>query len=393
METNIERIIEEVVPELSQANEPKKLGFLEAMKRVWSEWFRAIATNDGRDWGRSFALASAITLPVGVIIGQALGATIWWEITLSAAAGAAAGCLYTFLSGLGIGLLGGCMREAYNFNGYNRWMEKYSGHIAYFAMFPALMLPSHWLAGTSVRLLPLLPLLPWIGEAGYWMYRTQKDVRTFVRPALPTLEVVQQRVLDRMKKEIRKAKGEVVGPDSAFELRIARMRQKASEAETIQVRNTKLAKGADGDSRMRLLSIAEDAREIRDAFEHELQILLGEQKATLALFDEIEACVPAEESRLQEDLDVAKLKELRGEALHARAVSREMFLEAVGPSIEKIFALNTAKERLLSHSIAALQSVSLERFIANTENGLESVIRMEGTLRQIAEKAERGLVS
>lgn len=130
------------------------------------------------------------------------------------------------------------------------------------------------------------------------------------------------------------------------------------------------------------------------AFDNDLRNLGLEQGAILELFREVELFVPAEEGRLTDDKYMAELAELKGLAQTTRIVSREMIMQAIGPSIEKLMVLNQARERLLSHSLAVLEGPgSVMKFLESVNRITDESVGIESALKKAESVASQGLVS
>jgi len=367
--TDIGKLIEEVVPELQQP----KLSFWKSLWRVGPKWNKEVKSADSIPVIlNALLVVSIIGMIEALFIGFVLDKPIDWVETIKA------GLAIGFFYGLGTGL----------------WsmFGDFEGISWSFYLLLIIMAFLGAVFGPLVTSVMLIPLSAWVIQAKN-IADSVNNEPTKLRE-LPSFEIVQERLLKRISDEIRTAKTKVVGPESEIEKRIATLKAKRNEAAGILSHFVHRRQEFHPDlaEHTRFDGLCREASEVRDMFDRDIKTLEGEQKSVLDLFNEVEAFVPAERTRLTDDKVIDDLRRLRGEAVQVRTVSREMIMQSVEPVVARLQALNVARERLLSHSMAALRPISLDAFISSTEAGVESVVHLESTLRKLGGERE-GVVS
>jgi hypothetical protein len=218
------------------------------------------------------------------------------------------------------------------------------------------------------------------------MVESRKRAQNFVQPVFPPLHEVQQRFLSKMKEALNDSLEKVSGEDSEVGRRVLEIEGKVHKAKTIARKYENLLSKNPGD--LELKSQYDLAIETVGLFEGDLTALRRERENVLVFFREVEAFIPEQYERLEQDELAVQLAELRGEAMTARTVSKEIVLKALQPIAEKFIPLNEARERLLLHSVATLEGGpgTIRRLIEEAETSEERKSGLERKLTLVADE-------
>ncbi|MDB5194358.1 MAG: hypothetical protein JWN50_372 [Parcubacteria group bacterium] len=204
----------------------------------------------------------------------------------------------------------------------------------------------------------------------------------YIHKALPTEEDVQRRMLGHMKSEIEKGKRDIVGEYSTFERHLAELKTRRDRADVIATYFRTRSEAESGNSEL--------ARQAREAvamlakFQEELSLARADQEEALAIFRDAEVYIPGETTRLTDERYASELRELQGFAGEAREVTREILMNAVLPTVERLILLHQVREKLLLRSLSSSPGVvDVDEFLGRVETLLERSLQDEKSLRKL----------
>lgn len=193
-------------------------------------------------------------------------------------------------------------------------------------------------------------------------------------PRLPTLNEIQRRFLERMQRTLEESKNRVVGKTSEVSMRLAELDAKIEQAKTLA---GKVAQYKDEDPEMRV--VFEKALETVRLFEEDRNALASERERVQVQIRDLEMLIPRESTRFEKSQLIAQVYALSGEAKASRPVSRKLVEDTIRPLAERYVTLNTARETLITHALAAsnFEPGALSRFLKEADRSGQNIAVIE----------------